>query len=136
MKTAITYFLIFISLSAYAQNNYSYWDTKLSKDKNLKKLKVLNEVARQRIETNYYGDNLKISGNIDKDCTTDQIKLTSCLKKIGLKHPEEYAKSMFEQQRLMLTFRKENPDFFKLDREIQFKLFKKYVVSDKPYGVY
>ncbi len=73
MKSIITYLIVFISLNAFAQNNYSYWDAKLSKDENLKKLKVSDDLARKRLETNYYGNDIKLLKDANKDNVTSSL---------------------------------------------------------------
>ena len=121
-------FAIFLTQNTFAQKDYQALDIKMSKDKNLQEIKVLQDVANKRVETKFYGDDLKLLQNIDKDCFKNRIDCIKCLKNLGFKKADEYVKLSFDITDRMAIFKKENPEFYQLDKNLQFKLLKKYLI--------
>ena len=124
-------FFIFILLCCFSklfsQGFNNTLELRMSKDENLKKLKLLDEIATKKLETNYYGNDLQLIKNLDSKCFSNQEDLVECLKSRGFKKAYEYSKSLFDRFKLVNSFRNEYPEFSKLEKNEQLRLFKKYV---------
>jgi len=121
-------FTIILTQNTFAQKDYKAIDVKMSKDKNIQEVKLLLDIATKRVETNFYGNDLKLLKNIDKDCFKNRIDCIKCLKKLGFKKADEYVKLSFDITDRMAIFKKENPEFYQLDKDLQTKLLKKYLI--------
>ena len=129
MKVLYLFFAIIITSNAFAQKDYQALDIKMSKDKNIQEVKVLLEIETKRIRTNFYGNDIKLIINLDRGCYKNRIDCVKCLKKIGFKKADAYVKSLFDLTDRMAIFKKKYPEFYQLDKDLQFKLFKKYLIT-------
>ena len=128
MKRLLFSFLLLATISfSYAQQkDFSYWEKLLRTEKNFQKLIYYSNINRERVTSNYYGNDIRLIRNIDKDCFKNKPSLINCLNKAGFKKSKEFADLAFLQQDAMLAFRKANPEFIKLPQPTQQKLLVKY----------
>ena len=127
MKLICSFLVFLIANNCLAQQNeYNFWQNKMKNSIYLKEFMKLSVEAESRIRNNYYGNDLKKVETIDKNCFKSETQLALCLKNVGFKKSDEYAKSILSRVSLFGKFVKENPDFYKLDLKLRTKLLTEY----------
>jgi hypothetical protein len=129
LGTTLLFLFIFLSIGKKGfcqQGVYSLWQKKMNTSVYLNEFLKLNAIAESRVRNNYYGKDLEVLNKIQKDCFKTEKQLIECLKNQNFKKADEYAKSIFSRVSFFGKFVKENPDFYKIDKDLRLKLLTKY----------
>lgn len=86
----------------------------------------INNQSKERIESNFYGNDMLLLKKINLNCYKSEIQFTNCLKSLGFKKAEEYSIALFSRINLWSKFVKQYPEFYKLKRDLQIKLLLNY----------
>lgn len=125
MKILLLYY--FLTFPSTIQNDdYSIWVNRMKNNVYLKEMLNVGKESKARIDNNYYGNDLPLIKKIDKDCFKSEASLALCLKKVGFKKAEEFSKSIFLNGFYWAKFLEQYPTFYKLDKEVRFKLLKQF----------